>query len=78
VARGLDLPICVTPCRVARMNTRKDILTTPGNHAHEHEYVGRHRKPEHDSKDPPTDASLHRAYELFTHGTQPIHITKEK
>jgi hypothetical protein len=76
VAPGLDLPICVTPCRVACMNTRKDILTMPGNHAHE--YVGRHRKPEHDPKDPPTDTSLHRAYELFTHGTQPIHITKEK
>jgi len=63
------------------MNTRKDILTMPGNHVHEHahEYVGRHRKPEHDPRDdPPTDPSLHRAYELFTHGTQPIHITKEK
>jgi hypothetical protein len=62
------------------MNTRKDIPTMPGNHAHEHahEYVGRHRKPEHDPKDPPTDPSLHRAYELFTHGTQPIHITKQK
>jgi hypothetical protein len=81
VAPGLELPICVTPCRVARMNTRKDILTMPGNHAHEHahEYVGRHRKPEHDPRDdPPTDPSLHRAYELFTHGTQPIHITKQK
>lgn len=76
MAPGLDLPICVTPCRVARMNKRKDIVTMPGNHAHE--YVGRHRKPEHDPKDPPTDTSLHRAYELFTHGTQPIHITKEK
>jgi hypothetical protein len=73
---GSDLPICVTPCRVARMNTRKDILTRPGNNAHE--YVGRHRKPEHDRKDPPTDTSSHRAYELFTHGTQPIHITKQK
>jgi hypothetical protein len=63
------------------MNTRKDILTMPGNHAHE--YVGRHRKPEHDPKDPPTDTLptdtlLPRAHELFTHGTQPIHITKEK
>jgi hypothetical protein len=58
------------------MNTQKDILTRPGNNAHE--YVGRHRKPEHDRKDPPTDTSSHRAYELFTHGTQPIHITKQK
>ena len=62
MAPGLDLPICVMPCRVARMNTRKDILPMPGNHADE--YVGRHRKPEHDPKDPPTDTSLHRAYEL--------------
>jgi hypothetical protein len=63
------------------MNIRKDIILTMSvNHAHEHahEYVGRHRKPEHDPKDPPTDTSLHRAYELFTHGTQPIHITKVK
>jgi hypothetical protein len=57
-------------------NTRKDIMA--GNHAHE--YVGRHRKPDEDQTgrcEEPRER-LRPTYELFTHGTQPIAIPKEK
>jgi hypothetical protein len=42
------------------------------------DYVGRHRKPDHEQTDAPRESLQWRTFELFTHGTQPIHIQKEK
>src|SRR6476659_3598698 len=42
------------------------------------DYVGRHRKPDHEQTDVPRESLQPRTFELFTHGTQPIHIHKEK
>ena len=38
------------------------------------DYVGRHRKPDHEQTDAPRESLQRRTFELFTHGTQPIHI----
>jgi hypothetical protein len=48
--------------------------------SHAHEYVGRHRKEETpDDKAGGAIADVLRAtHELFTHGTQPMHLKKEK
>jgi len=42
------------------------------------DYVGRHRTPDHEQTDAPRESLQPRTFELFTHGTQPIHIHKEK
>ena len=40
------------------------------------DYVGRHRKPDHEQTDAPRESLQPRTFELFTHGTQPIHIQR--